>query len=101
MSLSREQVAALRALAEQEGVDPDELVSVAKEESENDEPAEPGASSGPLKADRLLIGHFPYMTTNEIRAAVGLSAIPGGDMPSGAWLAKNGGAQSPGVPEPE
>lgn len=68
-----------------EGRDPDAFVAAAEQIADDPEP-----TSGPLKAERLLIGHFPFMTTNEIRAAIGLGPLADGNLPSGEWLARHG-----------
>ena len=91
--LSNSHVTALRALAVSEGVDPDALVAVA-EGAAGDAPA----TEGPMKFDRLLLGHLPYMTVNEIRESIGLPSLPDGGRISGEWLLDHGGSDGGSTP---
>jgi len=109
--LTADERASLRTAAEQAGHDPDAFVAEAETMAEEVTPAQQAARSeqlaatkdvGPLKAERLLVGHFVYMTTNEIRDAIGLGPIVDGDIPSGQWLTRHGppdGASAPSTPD--
>jgi hypothetical protein len=92
--LSPEQLTALRAAAEGEGVDPDALIKAAESELEDEpdeKPESEGKSKPPAEA-KIFQYHLPFLRVNELRAFLGLPTdAPGGDQFCGQWLATNGG----------
>lgn len=96
MRLNPEQEAALRIAAEREGVDADELIAAAENDSDDTEPDTPsgGRESGAkAHAGRGYFAYeFPFLTVNEVRASLFLGPAADGDMYTGDWLKKYGGS---------
>ena len=95
MTLTPEQLDALRDAAERNGLNLDDLIGVAETMTGDDNNSiesgarEPGEL--PLN-ERLLIGHLPYITVNELRVDfMGLPKAPDGELFTGEWLLKHGG----------
>lgn len=91
MSLTEQQIAALRQAAASEGVDPDALVAAAREQAAGDAP-----SMGDGEPIKLFQYHLPFIRVRELRARwLGLDeSIADDELPCGQWLEKHGGAMS-------
>ena len=99
-SLSEQDIEGLTEWAEERGLEPDDVIAAAEEElarrekqgeaDDEDGPAEEKEQAGgPFKFDRALLGHFPYMTVNEIRASFGLGPVADGALYDAEWRAKH------------
>lgn len=115
MPLSAKQRARLIALAEQEGVDADELIAEAEAALAEREPAKPAPSgvepssakppkpSAPEPAaapateqPKLFMYHLPFVTVNEVRTKwLGLEPMEGGDENAAAFAARMQGTAAP------
>lgn len=106
MPLSAEQRERLRSAALAAGLGEDEVVKAAEAKvagaGTNPKSADT-PDTGPLAAERFLIGFLPYVTVREFREIVlGLSGeVPDSDMFTGEWLNIHGqtGGQAPPVDE--
>lgn len=105
MALTDEQRDALRAAAEQAGVDADALIGEAEtlrddeepDAEDDDEPTKDAAAGGESGAKAhggrgYYAYEFPFLTVNEIRASLFLDPVADGEDLSGEWLKKHGGA---------
>ena len=88
----------LRAAAEENGIDPAEVIAEAeKRQASKAEPAKdnPTPDAAPL-ADRLLIGFLPFITVNELRTIwLKLPPIKDGALMTGEFAIKYGGTPAP------
>ena len=92
MQLSPEQLTALRAAAEGEGVDPDALIKAAESELEDDGDKKPAGKDAPTEI-KIFQYHLPFLRANELRALLGQPIdVPDGELFCGEWLAKHGGS---------
>ena len=90
MALTERQRAALRAHAEAEGLDADELIAAAEEPDEGDAGESKAAPGEPPKIFQYY--HTPFLRVFEIRASIGFSErVEDDDMWSAEFLAKHGG----------
>lgn len=86
----------LRAEAEREGVEPDDLIAAAEEvEAEEDEPATEGdgkkRSAGGKDGERpkLFQYHLPFLTVREVREFLGMTdPFPGDAKVAAEWALK-------------
>lgn len=100
MSLTDEQIARLREVAERENVALDELVALAEAEIRGESPEaeeveeQQDESTGPARpvAERLLIGFLPFIKVSELRKKwLRLEdPFPDEDLSCEAWLKKHG-----------
>ena len=101
MPLTDKDIESLTEYAEERGLEPDDVIAAAEEEleqrarsssqSDDDEPEteDKEQKGGPLKFDRALLGHLPYMTVNEIRASFGLGPVADGGLYDAEWRSKH------------
>ena len=109
MPLSDSQREDLRRVAEERGVDADELIREAEQlAAERDGSGRPEAGGGDEGAvgqgqrpafDRFLIGALPYVRVREFRSIwLGLEeSIQDDDLPTGVWLERHGGVHAGGA----
>lgn len=103
MPLSPDQIAALRAAAAREGVDPDALVAAAEEHPAESgaERKDTGAAPTATEPPKLFQYHLPFVLVRELRSKwLGLDErIADDDMLCGEFAVKHGGATAPVAPE--
>lgn len=115
MAVSDELRQHLMDVAEENGVDPEELIAQVESQMTEEPGAEertPGkndaaapASAGGESAAKAHGGRgyfayeYPFLKTNEVRASLFLEPVSDGDMFTGEWLAKHGGGGQGGATE--
>lgn len=100
MPLSPEQVTALRAAAEREGVDPDALVAAAETGASGADQKDTGASPTATEPPKLFQYHLPFVLVRELRSKwLGLDErIADDEMLCAEFALKHGGAPAPSAP---